>query len=517
MGFEGSIDYFDLFEPDAPWTATAQTVRVFKVYASWVQNFATPDQLRHVVAGVAARSMALALEIGALPATAECGMGIEGFDATVETIEKIHAAGGRVDLVAFDEPLAFGKYDAGAAACQWPLERVAREAATFAAELRRVEPGVVIGDIEPLWSTYTATEIGQWLDAYRTAAGEPLAFLHLDADWNRPDWPAALVAMDRATRARGIAAGIIYNGSDASSDAAWNDAAIHRAVDYEGLLGGQPDHVVFQSWMDHPDHVLPESDPTTFTGLIGRYMAPRTAISQPQVNTAAGRLTFTADLRAGAVPLAGAPLVVTAVPLSETYKVIEVSGRVPDEASSIVVGIRINTEGAAPGATDMRIYRITYEDGGATRNRVANAGFDAGLDHWAAYGSGSVTAPTSDRGDGRMLRLRATAAQNISVDAFGFAPTPGSRFRMTVAARLPSGRTSTGYVAAIFLGKTEIERQRLNLAAAPVAVATVTSAADGSIRLIGAPIEAGSYVLRVEYAGDATHWPALLEQPITVP
>jgi hypothetical protein len=30
--------------------------------------------------------------------------------------------------------------------------------------------------------------------------------------------------------------------------------------------------VLFQSWLDKPDHVLPEADPTTFTGLVKMYL-----------------------------------------------------------------------------------------------------------------------------------------------------------------------------------------------------------------------------------------------------
>ena len=37
--------------------------------------------------------------------------------------------------------------------------------------------------------------------------------------------------------------------------------------------------------MNHPDRVLPESDPTTFTGLLSAYFGVRSAISVGTVRT----------------------------------------------------------------------------------------------------------------------------------------------------------------------------------------------------------------------------------------
>jgi hypothetical protein len=98
------------------------------------------------------------------------------------------------------------------------------------------------------------------------------------------------------------------------------------------------------------------------------------------------------------------------------------------------IGFRFNTEGAGPGPIDLRIYRITYADGEKSKNRLPNAGFDAGLDHWATYSTGRITTPISDRGDGRTARIRASATEWVLIDAYGIGVTPGSIFRVTVAA-----------------------------------------------------------------------------------
>jgi hypothetical protein len=46
----------------------------------------------------------------------------------------------------------------------------------------------------------------------------------------------------------------------------------------ELVTGVQPDHVVFQSWSDKPDRVLPESEPFTFTGFIQTYFTDKNSL-----------------------------------------------------------------------------------------------------------------------------------------------------------------------------------------------------------------------------------------------
>jgi hypothetical protein len=51
-----------------------------------------------------------------------------------------------------------------------------------------------------------------------------------------------------------------------------------RVKRYELESGGQPDHVLFQSWEDKPDRVLPESEPFTWTGFIKTYFEDRSVL-----------------------------------------------------------------------------------------------------------------------------------------------------------------------------------------------------------------------------------------------
>ena len=45
-----------------------------------------------------------------------------------------------------------------------------------------------------------------------------------------------------------------------------------RFETYQGENGGQPDFVLFQSWEPYPQYCLPESDSTTFTGVLDAYI-----------------------------------------------------------------------------------------------------------------------------------------------------------------------------------------------------------------------------------------------------
>jgi hypothetical protein len=67
--------------------------------------------------------------------------------------------------------------------------------------------------------------------------------------------------------------GIIYIGDmNDTSDAEWSGKAIDRFEDYQGVNGGQPDYVLFQSWQPYPHFCLPETDATTFTGVLDAYI-----------------------------------------------------------------------------------------------------------------------------------------------------------------------------------------------------------------------------------------------------
>jgi hypothetical protein len=515
---DGSIDYFDLFAPNASWTSAAGHVHVFTIYASWVMNYATDEQLRQVIEGVRARGMALALEMGGLMPKDGCGMGVEGFDAGLEPIQKIEAAGGIVSLLSLDEVYAFGHLFTGPGACRWSVDRVAAEVASFVRAVKTAHPAMLVGDTEPLWSDVSPADLGAWWDAYRRASGAPFDFVHLDADWSLGYWPDHAVAATAQARTRGIAATLIYNGGAASSDRAWNSLARAHIDAYEAGIGGRPDHVVFQSWMDHPDLVLPDSDPTTFTGLIRQYFAPRSVIALNPVDVDDGRPRVSGWLRsAGGDPIAGGTIGLTATPIDGAYQVSGLNGLVPAGATRAVIGLRANIEGVGPGPVHLSVYELRYTQGASGRNRVPDPRFARGLAGWPADGSARVRVLASDHGSGRMLRIDATSKQRLLITSAEFPVTAGAAYRFSAAVRVSASSAGNAYLAVIFLNDTEVARERMALSPRPITLGRfATTTVAGEFVAAGLKLEPGRYRLSVTYFGDIDHWPSTTETSMTI-
>lgn len=220
-----------------------------------------------------------------------------------------------------------------------------------------------------------------------------------------------------------------------------------------------------------------------------------------------GRLRVATTLTSDGQPVTSAPVSVSFTALDDTYQVITLKGIVPVPTKDLKVGFRFNQEGAGPAPIDMRIYRITYADGGRARNRVPNSNFESGLYYWAVYGSGTAKVVRSDVGGGRMLRLRATPDKDIAINSYSIRVTPGSDFTLRVTAKVPPSGKGTGYAAVFFLwGKdfTEGYRETVSLVAPPIATLALATDASGAI-VIDKVLPAGRYKVTISYAGDATH------------
>jgi F5/8 type C domain len=286
--YDGSDDFMDLFASDAPWEQAANYIQVFKLYGGWVAADSTEAELRQAIQAIRQRGLALAVEVGPLNPTAECGWPVEGFagDQGVDTINLIQAAGGHLNLIAFDEPYYYGHFYGGENACRWTAEKIAREIHTFIQRVRAVFPDVIIGDIEPLADPAYAADYNDWLDTFRAVNGYDLAFLHLDIAWSDTRWPQEVKAIEEHGRQIGVPIGLIYNGnSQDQTDEAWIANAGERVKRYELEARGTIDHVIFQSWHDRPDRALPESEPNTISGFIKTYFENKPALGFQLQNT----------------------------------------------------------------------------------------------------------------------------------------------------------------------------------------------------------------------------------------
>lgn len=211
---------------------------------------------------------------------------------------------GVLQVVALDEPYYFAHAYEGEQACNWTVDQVAAAVAGFTEAMRAEWPDVIVGDIEPTPEGVAAAGLAEWMDAYASASGEPFAFLHLDPDWSRADWASMSAEVASVGESRGVPVGVIFNGGAATTDSAWLASAGGRVLAFEAAAGGDPDHVVFQSWMDKPDFALPESELSSFTALINRYFDDRPALgsSGPTSNLALGMTARALNAEGGTFP-----------------------------------------------------------------------------------------------------------------------------------------------------------------------------------------------------------------------
>jgi hypothetical protein len=308
--FTGSLDFMQLFQPNAPWQKAAARVHVFKLFGEWVSESASDAELKQVFADLQRRGMAADVDEGPLTATSECGEGVEGFAGIQEGIRisrHVKAAGGTIDLIDMDEPFAFASLYDGSNACHWSAEKVADRVYSYVQAMHREFPDALIGTSEPFWQGMQPEDLENYIEAYHEVSGSYFPFLHFDPDYSRPDWSEAAKQLEDFCRERGIAFGIYYVGNWSDpSDEAWLGLAGERVKIYELEHGGRPDHAIFQSWNDRPDYSLPETQPYTFTNIVNTYVEDKAALglrtSGPGANLAFGKTVKASRFGAGFEP-----------------------------------------------------------------------------------------------------------------------------------------------------------------------------------------------------------------------
>ena len=281
----GSIDYFGMFEPRAPWTFAAKHVSVFKIYPELLRD-ATDDQIRRVISGLAERNIALAFEAPVLVDPSRCDTPAARSSWVIGLVARLKRLGGDLRALAMVGPLIDG-HGGGPNTCRRSIADVAAKAARTVASMRQFYPDLVVGEIEPIghgpaypdWR-----ELRSWFDAWAKASGRPLAFLHMDTVWGTP-WHDDMRDVAKQTHEAGIRFGVIYKGdpSDLSDDAFTNDALLH-ADEVEAVLQGPPDDVILQSWENYPRRALPDTDLSTMTGLVRAYVRPHTRLVLESTN-----------------------------------------------------------------------------------------------------------------------------------------------------------------------------------------------------------------------------------------
>jgi hypothetical protein len=287
----GSTDFLALFQTNAPWPRAMAQVPVVGLYAAWIAAV-TDQMLEQTIAFLNARNMGIEIEAPAMQATAVCGTGVEGYvpfgqslhDFTLAYLQGLQALGAQVLFIKVDEPFYFGSVVNDPNSCHFQVSDVASQVGQYVQLVRTIYPNAAVGDVEPVnasaygsTGTDVVTAIEQWHDTYRSVTGAPFPFYFADVDFSNSSWLSLVKNLEAGARQRGMHFGIIYIGDPQDgSDAEWTGKAVARFQVYQGENGGQPDYVLFQSWQAHPWLCLPESDPTTFTGVLDAYISATT-------------------------------------------------------------------------------------------------------------------------------------------------------------------------------------------------------------------------------------------------
>jgi hypothetical protein len=302
--------------------------------------------------------------------------------------------------------------------------------ATNVAQVKRVFPNARVGDSEVVGlSLESLNDIEKWVDAYREAVGEPLAFLHADVAWSHHAMKN-LLQLATFLKSRHVQFGVIYNGGDVAGDESWAHETELHYDEIESGLCVQPDAAVFHTWVQYPTRVLPENQAGTLTNIVLEYLKPASSLSLRREGAAlSGRLSVGAQQF-----VADAPIEIEAIDVGGTAGLVtkHYTGVVPNDAVSADIGLRINVEGscACSGAVDVTIGAIRYRE--AEAPRVED------------FTLGGPPAP-------RKFALN-SPKQTVAINSRTFSVTSGAAYSVDVPISASWDSENAGYVAVIFLG-----------------------------------------------------------------
>lgn len=531
----GANDFMDLFSPDAPWSQAADRVDVFTFFLQFTQ-FATNREVEQAVRELNRRGIAIGLETGVLSPSEECGHHVEGFitrEANLRFVRRIKRAGGTLRFVTFDNPYAGAEHYSGENACHWEPERIAREAHKTVELIREVFPNVKVGSND--WGGVGYGELKDWFETYRDVTGSYFDFFHLDVNYGDSQWAQKAKDLEGYAQERGIHFGVIYIGNfRMSSDRAWVDLVEQRIHHYEMVHGGNPDHVVIDSWQDRPNHLLPETDPSAFTHLINRYFRPRTHLTlNGEILPDTDDLTLTGRLRKedGTI-IPDAPITAAIRPEQGLGYMdqFSLSGEVPDEAAYATIGFRLNMEcpSCRSGAgSEVVLNEVSYREGAGGENLVPNGDFRSGLFGWGSSGSASARIVEQDDGGGVSLDVKAISNQHSLLNSKQFEVTPGHKYEAEFTARISHQSQPAGYFTLMFLDqdRREFHREKIYFQSSTLRREGTTNA-DGMYEILipRGRLSSGLHKVDVNYPGELQStvlgsgaWPAAASGLVDVP
>jgi len=507
--YYGSSDYMSLFTSNAPWQNAARRVNVFKIYPQWASGASDAD-MKVQFADLRRRHIALALEAGVLTSPRDCGR-MEGYggEILIRLMRRIRDNGGDLAYVAMDEPLYFSSIYSGKGGCHVSIKQTVDNAAVNIKAALVEFPNVKFGDIEPLAPVENTNLIARYqegIEAFKADLGRPLAFFDADLDWEAPSVPHDLKALGRMVATEAIPFGIIYDGNlTDTTSASWLQTARRHMALAESVVGA-PEIVIFQSWHPQPKKLFPETDQDAFTSIINSYFTSRTRLSASRQGNQIRGVLATAN---------GNPVALASVDVSLRYRsttgapgAYTLSGAIPEGATAVVLGIRINSEGTS-GAANIRVMRLQFNAAGDSPviRKFATA---EDLALWS--GLDGADGKPCGRIESGALHIVSFASDHLVINSAPFPITSHGTFTFQVNAAIPTSSDGSGYFSVHFMnGNKELNRSVIRFQEPVVSIGRVTTSKTGhwTVPLPAQPAaKLNSIIVTADYAGDANYWPS---------
>jgi hypothetical protein len=282
-------DFRAAFEPDAPWQNARKKTSVFKTYGNTIATLLKqdPDWIPSTMAPqLTAWRMGLAIEVGGATGASCNSDRWVGLELELASVTALRAKGVPVHALVMDSPLwAFVLGNPGACAGQ-SVDRAIADIIRYVKAMRSAFPEVQLGLTDPIPNRLLGpATLEADLAALRAlyhrlatalvAEGLSLDFVQLDHPQNYrayrgfPDWKHLVAVEDMLRYEFRVATQIIFNdqGGGETSSAEFRAQTLAMLSEYL-RDSGRPNGYVVQSWFKYPDHVLPESDPNSYTGIM---------------------------------------------------------------------------------------------------------------------------------------------------------------------------------------------------------------------------------------------------------
>ncbi len=277
----GAEDFWDLAKAGSPWQKAKGRIGVLEISQNLVTN-GPPDKLREFYTFLKENHISLAIGIGMLTWTDQCGKHVEGYvppGGSAYVAKRIKNLGGELAFIDVDEAVQFGRYYNGPNACHASLSAIADEIADNFAAYKQIFPEVRLGETE-IFSPHPDRPNDEqflsftqnWLNLIKAKIGAPLAFYHQDVIWSSLSPKYYVPKLSALMRQNHVPFGVILIASNGNGpDAAWMESVKANIRTVKALPMAPMDHVMISTWFKPPSHNLPETSPSAFTYLINYY------------------------------------------------------------------------------------------------------------------------------------------------------------------------------------------------------------------------------------------------------